>query len=197
MRRFKANELEEVAKILLADECVSVPTDTVYGVCSRMSEKAKEKLVEVKNRPAVKAFPLMCKDLEQVETVAIVGDKARKVMESFMPGPLTVILKKKEGLESFVNGGMDTVAIRLATSDMLYDLIGLVGMPLFMTSANQSGQEVSKNLDEIEANCPLLKGMLEGEVTFQDASTIVDLSKDEMVIVRKGPITLEDLEKVL
>lgn len=197
MLRFNDKQIDQVAKILMNDGVVSVPTDTVYGVCARVSKKAQENLREVKNRPATKAFPIMCKDIEQVKEIAIVDDRAKAVMEAFMPGPLTVILKKKDDLEEYVNGGMDTVAIRLATSDALYALIDAVNAPIFMTSANQSGQEVSKNLDEIERNCPLLQGMLEGDVTFGDASTIVNLSGDEVVVLRKGPITIEEINEVL
>ena len=92
---------------------------------------------------------------------------------------------------------MATLAIRLAPSKAVKELIEAVGCPLFMTSANQSGQPTCTSLDEIEVQCPLLDGMMEGDVSFGEASTIVDCTKDELVILRKGPLSLEELNKVL
>lgn len=118
-------------------------------------------------------------------------------MKAFMPGPLTLILKKKQEVPAFVNGGMDTLAIRLATSRELEDLIRAVGEPLYMTSANQSGQPVCTDLDEIEQQCPLLDGMMEGDVSFGQASTIVDCTKGDLPILRQGPVTKEQILNVL
>ena len=95
MKRFLPEETEAMAAVLKRDGCISVPTDTVYGVCARITEAGQEKLYEVKNRPRTKQFPVMCSDLCQAKTIAEVSDCAEKLMHAFMPGPLTVILKKK------------------------------------------------------------------------------------------------------
>ena len=92
---------------------------------------------------------------------------------------------------------MDTLAIRMATSIPLKQLIQKLGVPVFMTSANQSGEPVCKNLDEIERSCPLLDGMMEGEVSFGQASTIIDCSGEEVRILREGPVSMEDIESVM
>lgn len=198
MRRYSGDEIDEMAAVLKADGVLSVPTDTVYGVSARMlSQKAQDNLRHVKNRPLTKAFPIMCADLAQVETICEVDETSRKIIQAFMPGPLTIILKKKAEVPSFVNGGLDTLAIRLATSKELHDLIQAVGEPLYMTSANQSGQPVCTSLDEIEQQCPLLDGMMEGTVSFGQASTIVDGTKADLPILRQGPLTKEQILNVL
>ncbi len=198
IQRFNENELEQLAEILKNDEVISVPTDTVYGVCARMnSEKAEQKLRDVKNRPATKAFPIMCKDEEQIKSIAYVSEKAEKIIRAFMPGPITIILKKKEEVPDYVNSGMETLAIRMATSNEIKKIIELVGSPLFMTSANQSGEKTCTTLDEIEVSCPLISGMLIGDTEFSRASTIVDITKNDAIILRDGPITLEEINKVL
>ncbi len=198
IQRFNENELEQLAEILKNDEVISVPTDTVYGVCARMnSEKAEQKLRDVKNRPATKAFPIMCKDEEQIKSIAYVSEKAEKIIRAFMPGPITIILKKKEEVPDYVNSGMETLAIRMATSNEIKKIIELVGSPLFMTSANQSGEKTCTTLDEIEVACPLISGMLIGDTEFSRASTIVDITKNDAIILRDGPITLEEINKVL
>lgn len=197
MKRWKENEINEMAEVLKGDGVISVPTDTVYGVCARMhSLQAQENLREVKHRPLAKAFPIMCSDEAQVKTIAEVNEKAEKIIRAYMPGPLTLILKKKAEVADFVNGGMDTLAIRMATSLPLKELIEAVGEPIYMTSANQSGEPTCTTLDEIEKSCPTLDGMMEGTVSFGEASTIVDVTGEEIKILRQGPITLSQLLEI-
>lgn len=195
MKRYTQEQITELAEILKNDGVISVPTDTVFGVCARMdSLQAQENLREVKNRPAAKAFPVMCSDKGQIKTIAEVDERAERIIDAFMPGPLTVILNRKKEIPEFVNGGLATLAIRLAPSEAVRKLIEETGSPLFMTSANQSGQPTCTTLDEIEQQCPLLSGMMEGEVRYGEASTILDCTKAELVILRKGPISLEQLK---
>ena len=197
MKRYTQEQTKELAEILKNDGVISVPTDTVFGVCARMNSlQAQENLREVKNRPETKAFPVMCSDLEQIKTIAVTDERSEHVIKTFMPGPLTVILKRRDDVPAFVNGGLSTLAIRLAPSEAVKKLIEETGSPLFMTSANQSGQPVCETLDEIEKQCPLLSGMMEGTVNYGEASTIVDCTGDELVILRQGPITLEDIKGI-
>ncbi len=194
MRRYRQDETKKLAEILKNDGVISVPTDTVFGVCARMNSlQAQENLREVKNRPVTKAFPVMCSDLEQIKTIAVTDARSERIIQTFMPGPLTVILKRREDVPEFVNGGLSTLAIRLAPSAAVKKLIEETGSPLFMTSANQSGMPVCESLDEIEKQCPLLDGMMEGTVNYGEASTIVDCTGEELVIARKGPLSLEQL----
>lgn len=198
VKRYKENEIDELVRILKNDGVISVPTDTVYGVCACMnSEKAHDKLVIVKNRPKNKLFPIMCADEEQIKSIAIVDDRAEKIIKAYMPGPITLILKKNYNLPDYINNGNDTIAVRMATSKILEDLIRKVGSPLFMSSANQSGEKTCTSLDEIEKACPLLDGMLEGTVTFGKGSTILDCSSEDIKILRQGPILKEQIDKVL
>ena len=198
MKRYSQSEIAAMAEILKNDGVLSVPTDTVYGVCARMdSQKAQENLRDVKHRPLTKAFPVMCADEDQIKEIAYVDDRAEKLIRAFMPGPVTFILKKKEEVPAYVNGGMETLAIRMATSDALRELIKAAGAPVFMTSANQSGEPVCTSLDEIEKSCPTLDGMMEGYVSFGEASTIIDCTGNELKILRQGPVTMEQIEKAL
>lgn len=198
MKRFKQSETAAMAEVLKNDGVLSVPTDTVYGVCARMdSEKAQENLRDVKHRPLTKAFPVMCGDEAQIKKIAEVDERSEKLIQAFMPGPVTFILKKKEEVPAYVNGGMDTLAIRMATSDALRELIQALGAPVFMTSANQSGEPVCTSLDEIEKSCPALDGMMEGDITFGEASTIIDCTGEELKILRQGPVTMEQIQKAL
>ena len=198
MKRYKQTEINELAKILKNDGVISVPTDTVYGVCARMnSKKAHDNLMQVKKRPIEKTLPIMCADKEQIKSIAIVDEKAEKIIQEFMPGPITLILNKKDDIPTYVNNGRKTIAVRMASSKVLKELIQKTGCPLFMSSANQSGEPTCANLDEIEKSCPTLNGMMEGNVSFNISSTIVDCTLDNIRILRNGPISIEQIETAL
>lgn len=174
MKRYKQTEIDSLANILKQDGVISVPTDTVYGVCARIqSQKAFEKLVEIKNRPANKSFPVMCLNENQIKSIAIVNTNAEKIIRSFMPGPITIVLKKKKEAFSYINNAgereSDELAVRIAPLKVLEKLI--------------------------EKTFPKLDAILEGEVSFGEASTIVDCTTDEIKIQRQGPISLEDIMK--
>ena len=197
-RRYKENEVEQLADILRNDGVISVPTDTVYGICARInSEKAHNKLMEVKKRPKNKAFPIMCADERQIKSIAVVDARAGKLIRAFMPGPITIILNKKNQLPDRVTNGKNTIAVRMATSKVLEELIKKVGSPLFMTSANKSGEPECNTLDDIEKMCPLLDGMLDGDIVFGRPSTIVDCSSDEIRVLRTGPISIEQIMEII
>lgn len=198
IRRYKENEIDKLADILKNDGVISVPTDTVYGVSARIStQKAHDKLVKVKNRPEEKAFPIMCADEQQIKSIAIVDKRTEKIIQAFMPGPITLVLKKKNILAGYVTNEKDTIAVRMATSKVLEELIRKTESPIFMTSANQSGEPECTNLDEIEKTCPLLDGMMEGEVSYSMGSTIMDCTSKEIKILREGPISIEQIKKVI
>lgn len=202
MKRYKQTEIDLVVNTILDDGVLSVPTDTVYGICARVhSPEAFNKLVEVKNRPSNKKFPVMCSDIEQIKSIAIVDDKAEKLIRAFMPGPITLVLRKNPDVFTYINNSgtreTDELAIRMAPSALLKQVIDGVGSPLFMTSANQSGQEICKTLDDIERTCPALDGMVEGEVSLGQASTIVDCTGDTIKIQRRGPISEEEIMRIL
>ncbi len=209
MKRYTQRQIDELANILKNDGVISVPTDTVYGLCARANSlKAYEKLMKIKNRPTNKLFPIMCADEEQIKRIAIVNNQVENLIHAFMPGPVTLVLNKKPESITYTNDiesnisikiaiKTDTLAIRMATSKVLQELIYKVGNPIFMTSANQSGKEVCSNLDEIEKACPDLDGMMEGNVSFGKESTIIDCTSEKMKIQRQGVISIEQITEVL
>lgn len=191
--------IDELVKIIKNDGVLCVPTDTVYGLCTRInSPLAFDKLVQLKNRPANKSFPIMCADLEQIKEIAFVDNRTEKIINRFMPGPLTVVLNKKKSIIN--NRGInDTgeVGIRMAPTKELKELILKVGSPIFMTSANKSGEQVCSSIEEVLETFPELDGVLEGNVSYGKASTILDCTKDELIIQRDGPIDMEQIKSVL
>ena len=198
MKRFSEDDIEEIVDILKNNGVISVPTDTVYGVCARInSKKAHDNLILVKNRPETKPFPVMCANEEQIKGIAIVNEKAEKIIKSFMPGPITIVLNKKETVPDYVTNGKKTIAIRMATSKTLEKIILSLGAPIFMSSANQSGEKTSESLEEIEKNCPKINGILEGKIKLGVGSTIIDCTSEKIKVLREGPVRLEEINNII
>lgn len=195
---YNENEIDELVYILKNDGVISVPTDTVYGLCGKIdSKKAYEKLLDIKERPINKAFPIICADEKQVRKIGIVDKNVEKLISEFMPGPITLILERNENLDDYITNGKNTIAVRIATTKALVELIRKVGTPIFMTSANKSGEPECKNIAEIEKLSPLLDGILYGKYSFGKASTIVDCRFGEIKIIRKGPISEKEIRDIL
>lgn len=198
MKIYNQNETDKLAKILRNDGVISVPTDTVFGLCARVSsKKAHDNLVKAKHRPQEKLFPIMCADEDQIKKIAIVNTMAECLIHNFMPGPITLVLPKQPSLPEYINNGRDTIAVRMATSNYIEDLIRKTGCPLFMSSANQSGKPTCTSLKEIEETCPTIDAMMDGKISFGKGSTIVDCTFDTITILREGPISLEQILNVL
>lgn len=198
MKRFSEDDIDEIVDILKNNGVISVPTDTVYGVCARIdSKKAHDNLILVKNRPETKPFPVMCANEEQIKDIAIVNEKAEKIIKAFMPGPITIVLNKKETVPDYITNGKKTIAIRMATSKTLEKIILSLETPIFMSSANQSGEKTSESLEEIEKNCPKINGILEGKIKLGVGSTIIDCTSEKIKVLREGPIKLEEINNII
>lgn len=139
----------------------------------------------------------MCADEQQIQNIAVVDERADKLIRAFMPGFITLVLNRNSNLSEYITNGKDTIAVRMATSNVLKELIKKTGSHLFMTSVNKSEEPECTNLDDIEKICPLLDGMLDGDIVFGEASTIVDCSLEELRILRIDPISKEQITKVI
>ena len=195
MKIIKQSDYKEAVAILKNNGVLAIATDTVFGVCARVNSiDAFNKLLAVKDRPKEKAFPLMCSSLKEMEKIAALNDKDKRIIKEFMPGPLTIIVKKKDGLKEYIGEGKDTIALRMATSDLLKKIIKELGEPIFMTSANKSGEKEYKSIEEIRDKLPLVDGIVESKPNYNEASTILDLTN--MKILREGPIKQEDIDNL-
>ena len=202
MKKYQTTDIDTLANILKQDGILCVPTDTVYGLCAQIKSKnAFNKLVEVKNRAFDKSIPIMCARKEQIKEIAIVDEKIEKIIDAWMPGPLTLILNKKPELESiWLNNAGEKltteVAVRLAPNTLLKELIEKTG-PIFMTSANLSNEKPYKTFEEVEEKLKDIDGFVEGNFTPTSASTILVCTKEPYEIQRIGPVTKEQIEEVL
>ena len=200
-RIFSKKDIEEAARILKAGGLVAFPTETVYGLGGNgLDKEAARKIYAAKGRPSDNPLILHVSKMEEVyPLVESVPEKAKRLMESFWPGPLTLILKKSKIVPLESTGGLDTVAIRCPDNALTLELIERAGLPVAGPSANLSGSpsptEASHVYHDLSGR---IEGILDdGAVGIGVESTILDMSTDRPTLLRPGAITLEDLMEVL
>lgn len=172
------------------------PTDTVYGVGSLAFDQAAiESIYVAKDRPLEKAIPILIGDVSDLEKVAVdIPPLVGRLAARFWPGPLTIIVPKRPDLPPAVSA-TSTVGVRVPDHPVARELLRAAG-PMAVTSANISGRESPRNAMEVMAQ---LQGRIPlvvdgGETPGGVASTVVDVTGPEPVIVRAGPVTLEQIK---
>ena len=198
---FGKEGISEAAEILKQGGLVAFPTETVYGLGGNgLDKEAAKKIYAAKGRPSDNPLILHVSSMEEVyPLVKALPEKAKKLMEAFWPGPLTLVLPKSDIVPKESTGGLETVALRSPENALTLDLIRACGFPVAGPSANLSGRpsptEASHVFEDLEGR---IEGILEdGAVGIGVESTIVDLSEDCPTLLRPGAITIEDLEEVL
>ena len=148
-RIVKQNELNEIVSVVKQGKIVAFPTETVYGVGIEFNNlDALERLMEAKNRDYSKAITLMVSKKEDIEKYAYVSDDARKIINAFMPGMITLVFNKKECVNDVMTHGKKTIGIRIPDSQFVLELLDSAG-PMLVTSANLSNHQnttCTKNL---------------------------------------------------
>lgn len=194
-------ELAEAVALLRQNQVVAFPTETVYGLGALgLSTEAVATLYQTKGRPRNKAFSLQIPHVSMLpELVTKVPEMASKLLQAFAPGPLTVILPKKDHIPDIVTGGKNTVGIRIPQQPVALALLQLLGEPLAVPSANISGHRSPCSAQEVwedlQGRIPLIVDG--GPCAVGQESTIVDCTGNQPVIVRQGAISLEAIQQVL
>lgn len=193
--------IREMAEKIRNGETVIFPTETVYGLgANAMDEDAAKKIYLAKGRPSDNPLIVHIADIEEVDKIALeVGEKAKKAMENFWPGPLTIILKKKEIVPNVTSGGLSTVAIRMPSNKIANALIRESKTQIAAPSANISGRPSPTKAEHVvkEMSGRVSGIIMGGDCDFGLESTVVDFSDDKPMILRPGSITKEMLEEVL
>ena len=185
--------------ILKSNGLVAFPTDTVYGVaCNVFSIKGIEKLYIAKGRDSMKAIPVLVGDPGQLDLVTSTPNQvARRLAAHFWPGPLTLVVPRHPSLPDALSP-TPTVGVRMPDHRLALALLSQSG-PLATTSANLSGGLNPLSAQEVQAQ---LEGRIDlildgGICPGGTPSTVVDCTSDALLIIRQGPLTLDDLKVVL
>ena len=191
-----SDELKEVKKVLDNDGIIIMPTDTVYGIaCNCFSQRAIEKLFEIKKRAKYKPINVLTDSIEKMYMVAKdINPKEQELIDKYMPGSLTIILSKKEDVPYILTGGLDTVGVRIPNDARALSILKEVDYPLATTSANVSGDpdgiKIEDFIREFDGKVDII---IDGGITnIKQSSTIVKVEEDgELKIIREGSTIIE------
>lgn len=199
-RHFCVTDLIGAADLLRAGELVAFPTETVYGLgANALDELAVQKIFLAKGRPSDNPLIVHVSEATDVYKVASsVPPIAKELMERFWPGPLTLVLPKRNEISTLVTAGLDTIAVRVPNHAVALELVRLAGLPIAAPSANRSGkpsattwQAVAEDLDG------LIAGIICGEACqWGLESTVVDVTCNPPRVLRPGGASLESLREV-
>ncbi len=193
--------LEKAGQILKQGGLVAFPTETVYGLgANALDENAARKTYEAKGRPSDNPLIVHITDVENLDEIAMnVSGKARKIMENFWPGPLTLIFEKTEKVPYGTTGGLSTVAVRMPTDEIARAVIRAGGGFISAPSANTSGRPSPTSAQHVADDFDGRINMIidGGNVDIGLESTILDMTVEPPMILRPGAITKEMLEAVI
>jgi L-threonylcarbamoyladenylate synthase len=195
-----ASEVEKAAKAVREGRLVVYPTETVYGLgADPFSKESIMRVFEAKGRSKAMPLSVAVGSVEDIGKVGVVNSAAKALARKFMPGPITIIVEKKDGLPYELTSGLGTIGIRVPDNRIALELVRLAG-PITATSANISGKEPPKSFEEAKAQ---MEGRVDmildgGKCKVGKESTIVDVSVEGMyTMVREGAISKDMIEKAL
>jgi len=182
----------EAAEAIHSGLVVGIPTDTVYGIGVDPQEReAVSRLFEIKGRPEHIPVGLLVATVEQAKSIGEIGGAGEELARKHWPGPLTMVVKPRVILSDWVGDTyLRTVGIRVPDHPVAQELLERTG-PLAVTSANRSGGKEA--LSDTEARRTFgeeIAVYLEGRCSGGEASTVVDVTGDQPVVLRKGPVPI-------
>ena len=195
------NELDDCVKTLENGGLIIFPTETVYGIgANAYCEKSVKRIYEVKKRPDEKPLSILVSGIDEISKYAVISNEIEeKIIKNFMPGPLTIILKKKNGMFDYISSGKNTIGIRIPDNNIIMGILKKAQLPVVAPSANISGmpsgiilEDILKDFDGKVDIC--ING---GKARLSEPSTIVQVVDNKPVILRQGKIKLEEIEEVL
>ncbi len=192
--------LEEAGQIIREGGLVAFPTETVYGLgANALDAQAAARIYKAKGRPSDNPLIAHISSVDMLDDiVANIDDNARKLMDAFWPGPMTLIFKKKDIVPDGTTGGLDTVAVRFPSNKIARMLIEKSGVPIAAPSANISGRPSPTTGDHVVED---MNGIIDmiidgGHVGVGLESTIIDLTGTP-TILRPGFVTRKMIEQVI
>lgn len=196
---YQSNDYKKIVEDLLKGEVVGFPTETVYGLAIVYNSKeAFDKIYQIKQRSITKPISAMVANKEVLKNIAVVDKRASQVVDNLMPGSITVILPAKDNLLEHVTFNLNTIGVRIPTNETALRILNEINIPLLVTSANISNEPSLLKAKDVYAKFNgKIASLIDEDAINGVASTVVDLTKKPIRILREGPISKERIEEVL
>ncbi|HET8720246.1 MAG TPA: L-threonylcarbamoyladenylate synthase [Candidatus Nitrosotenuis sp.] len=195
------SKIKKAANLIREGKLVAFPTETVYGLgANALDSNAITKIFRAKGRPSDNPLIIHIYDKNDIYFLAKdVSKTAKKIIDKFWPGPLTIVLRKSELVPKIATGGLNTVAIRMPKNKIARELIKEAGVPIAAPSANIAGKPSPTLAEHVRKD---LSGRIDlildgGSAKIGIESTVIDLSAKKPVLLRPGGITVEQLKKII
>lgn len=215
MQIVSPDDVREIIRLLQNNKIVVLPTDTCYGLMGKATdEKVVRRIYEIKGRDYKKPLSIICRDVEMMRKFTVVSECEEKIIRKFLPGPLTIILKKKslprplaailhkKELSRILNVGENSVGVRVPKHSLTTEIMKQIDFPLTATSANQSSEPEIYSSDEILARFKEKKIqpdviVMAGRLAYVLPSTVMKVEEKDVQILRRGPIKKEEILAIL
>lgn len=199
----RAYACRRAVEVLRAGGVVVYPSDTTYALgVDALNESAVERLFQLKGRARGKPVHLTIASIDHAGRYAVLGDDARRLMDAFLPGPLTVVAPRTPVVPDVLVAGLPSVGIRIPDHDVCLEMVQAVGTAVTATSANLSGAPAAYSVEDLveqlgEATEGVDLILDHGALPEVAPSTVVDVSGSPPRVLRDGPISREELRRIL
>lgn len=201
IKKISSGSIKQAVKLLKNEEIIGMPTETVYGLGANcFSDKAVLNTFKVKNRqPDNPLIVHISPDYDITNLVTEVNETAKKLINAFWPGPMTLVFKSKQNVSKYVSRGLDTIAIRMPSKPCTIKLLKACPFPISAPSANTSSRpsptDAKSVYEDLNGKIPLILDGGKCDVGIE--STVIDVTTLVPIILRPGIITQEDIDRVV
>ncbi|MGM9874212.1 MAG: L-threonylcarbamoyladenylate synthase [Bacilli bacterium] len=178
---------------------IAFPTETVMGLGVIYDDfLAYQKLNKIKNREENKPYTLMLKNVDEIEKFALLNSRDKLIINKFMPGALTILVKAKDNIPGYVTHNSGIIGIRVPNFDVTLEILNIANKPLLVPSANKSGEKPCLTYQEVnEVFKDEIDYLVQIDSNKSVASTIVDLTQDDIKLIREGSIKFIDIKEAI
>lgn len=190
---------QDALKALNDHQVIAFPTETVFGLGVFYDDfEAYNLLNLIKRRHEDKPYTMMLANVAEISKYAYLDKKYFPIINKYMPGSLTILVKAKPNVPNYVTHDTEIIGIRIPSNPEALELLAFLGKPLLVPSANRADQKPATNDEEVGAIFgDEIKVVLPGVSKGGLPSTIVDLTGDEIKVLREGPISLKELKGLI
>ncbi|MFZ1083014.1 MAG: L-threonylcarbamoyladenylate synthase [Candidatus Kryptoniota bacterium] len=189
----KKHTVTEAAQTILNGGVIIYPTETIYGLgANALESKIVEKVFTIKERKRSNPILVLIPEKSALDELTLgVSEVAEKLMSKFWPGPLTIVFRAAPIISPVLTGSSGKIGIRLSSDEFCRDLLNICKIPITSTSANLSGEPNPNSVNMINRKVLESVDLIvdAGTLTSQTPSTVVDVTKGKIELVREGAIT--------